>query len=209
MRRTAATFPTSRSSAKTDSSSRGVFWDSICRDGWSSHSAEFSNIEEFLYIDMSRYDKFVKHPHQDPDSAQLLKTLADFRYELRRFLHFSERVALDAGLQPQQHQLLLQVAGAADGLAVTIAYAADRLGLKHNSTVELVDRSEREGLLIRVTDSKDKRRMILRLTAKGKRLLERLSNDHANELKERAPRLIEALENVTLHADAFVEPETR
>ena len=45
-----------------------------------------------------------------PDS--LLRTLAEFRFELRRFLHFSECAALEAGLQPQQHQLLLQVAGA-------------------------------------------------------------------------------------------------
>lgn len=147
--------------------------------------------------------------HLAPDSALLLKTLAEFRYELRRFLHFSESVALEAGLQPQQHQLLLQVAGAADTSPVTIAYAAERLGLKHNSTVELVDRSEREGLLARVADTNDKRRMILRLTGKGKRLLDRLANDHAKELKERAPRLIKALENVTRHAEAVAEPEAR
>ena len=81
-----------------------------------------------------------------PGPDLLLRTLAEFRYELRRFLHFSECAALDAGLQPQQHQLLLQVAGAPQDTAVTISYAAERLGLKHNSAVELVDRSEREGL---------------------------------------------------------------
>jgi DNA-binding MarR family transcriptional regulator len=151
----------------------------------------------------------MKHSRQGPDSALLLKTLADFRYELRRFLHFSECVAVDAGLQPQQHQLLLQIAGATDVTVATIAYAAERLGLKHNSTVELVDRSEREGLLTRVRDSNDKRRMILKLTVKGKRLLERLSNDHAKELKDRAPRLIEALGKVTIQADAVAEPEMR
>jgi len=129
-------------------------------------------------------------------------TLAEFRYELRRFLHFSERVALEAGLQPQQHQLLLQIAGAGKGEAVTIAYAAERLGLKHNSTVELVDRSEHEGLLTRTADPGDKRRAILEMSAKGRRLLDRLSTDHAKELKERAPRLIEALEHVRSHAAA-------
>ena len=102
----------------------------------------------------------------------LLRTLAEFRFELRCFLHFSETAALEAGLQPQQHQLLLQVAGAPEGMAVTVAYAAERLGLKHNSAVELVDRSEREGLLARTVDAADKRRAILRLTRKGKRLLE-------------------------------------
>jgi DNA-binding MarR family transcriptional regulator len=130
----------------------------------------------------------------------LLSTLAEFRYELRRFLHFSECVSLDAGLHPQQHQLLLQVAGAPEGAAVTIAYAAERLGLKHNSTVELVDRSEREGLLTRAADPHDKRRAILELTNKGRRLLDRLASEHAKELTIRAPRLIEALENVRSHA---------
>ena len=139
--------------------------------------------------------------HQANPSS-LLKTLAEFRYELRRFVHFSESVSLAAGLQPQQHQLLLQIAGAPDNEAVTIAYAAERLGLKHNSTVELVDRSEREGLLTRTADPGDKRRAILQMSTKGHRLLDRLATEHAKELKERAPRLIEALEHVRAHAGA-------
>jgi DNA-binding MarR family transcriptional regulator len=137
-----------------------------------------------------------------PDLAEtdtLHRTLANFRYELRRFLSFSEGQALAAGLQPKQHQLMLQVAGAAPGTAVTIAYAAARLGLKHNSAVELVDRCEREGLLERTPDPTDRRRAILRLTPKGRRLLRRLSEAHARELNELAPRLIAALERIRLH----------
>ena len=131
----------------------------------------------------------------DADLA-LLRTLADFRHELRRFLHFSEAAALEAGLQPQQHQLLLQVAGAPNGDEVTISYAAERLSLKHNSTVELVDRSEREGLLVRRIDGDDKRRALLSVTAKGRKILARLSIDHARELNEMAPRLVKALEQI-------------
>jgi DNA-binding MarR family transcriptional regulator len=138
------------------------------------------------------------------DSGRLLHTLADFRYELRRFLQFSESAAQEAGLQPQQHQLLLQVAGAADGTAVTIAYAAGRLGLKHNSTVELVDRSEREDLIERTIDKEDKRRAILRLTRKGRQVLHRLSGEHARELNEMAPRLVRALRKVQMHSGAPV-----
>lgn len=137
----------------------------------------------------------ISHPH-----SGLLGTLADFRHELRRFLHFSEGSALAAGLQPQQHQLLLQVAGAPQGTPVTIAYAAARLGLKHNSAVELVDRSEREGLLARTPDADDKRRAILCITRKGRHVLNHLSGDHARELNEMAPRLIQALEQVRSHA---------
>jgi len=150
----------------------------------------------------------MKHIQRETNFHSLLESLADFRYELRRFVHFSERAALEAGLHPQQHQLLLQVAGARSGVAVTIAYAAERLGLKHNSTVELVDRSEREGLLTRAADPDDRRRAMLAMTSKGRRLLDRLSSDHAKELQERAPRLIQALEQVSSHATIDAGMET-
>lgn len=136
----------------------------------------------------------------DSTSSDLLCALAEFRYELRQFLHFSEAAALEAGLQPQQHQLLLQVAGAPEATQVTIGYVAERLALKHNSTVELVDRSEREELLERTTDPHDRRCAILRLTRRGRRMLERLSDAHARELHEMTPRLITALQGVRLHA---------
>lgn len=140
----------------------------------------------------------MKFESENPD--HLLRTLAEFRFELRRFLQFSEGASLEAGLHPQQHQLLLQVAGAAEGTAVTIAYAANRLGLKHNSTVELVDRSEREDLIERAADKDDKRRAILRLTRKGRQVLHKLSGDHARELNEMAPRLVRALRRVQVHS---------
>ena len=144
---------------------------------------------------------------ETPD--HLLSTLAEFRYELRRFLQFSEAAAHEAGLQPQQHQLLLQIAGVPEGTPVTIAYAAGRLGLKHNSTVELVDRSERDSLIERTTDREDRRRAILRLTRKGRQLLHRLTDDHARELNEMAPRLVQTLRRVQLHARPAIAPEAR
>jgi DNA-binding MarR family transcriptional regulator len=146
---------------------------------------------------------------EGPSPGLLLRTLAEFRYELRRFLLFSECAAFEAGLQPQQHQLLLQVAGALENTAVTIAYAAERLGLKHNSTVELVDRSEREGLLARTVDVDDKRRAILRVTRKGRLVLERLAGDHAKELNELAPRLTKALKHISFNAQRSSGVEAR
>jgi DNA-binding MarR family transcriptional regulator len=142
-------------------------------------------------------------------SESLLRTLAGFRFELRRFLHFSECAALEAGLHPQQHQLLLQVAGAPEAASVTIAYAAERLGLKHNSAVELVDRSEREGLLKRAVDAGDRRRAILQLTRKGKQVMRQLAGDHARELNEMAPRLAQALANIGAHVDGGSGAEVR
>ncbi|AXC10793.1 Transcriptional regulator, MarR family [Acidisarcina polymorpha] len=100
------------------------------------------------------------------------------------------------GLQPQQHQLLLQIAGAPAGATTTIAYAAGRLGLRHNSVVELVDRSEKQRLLKRVEDQADRRRVLLRLTRKGERLLLQLADEHASELHDMAPRLASVLHRI-------------
>lgn len=122
-----------------------------------------------------------------------MESLAGFRYRLRMFLHFSEQAAVAAGLQPQQHQLLLQVAGAPPDATPTIAYAAERLGLRHNSVVELVNRSVEEGLLQRADDPTDARRVLLRVTAKGDRVLNRLAAHHRTELEVMGPALIEAL----------------
>ncbi len=140
-------------------------------------------------------------------SPSLLRPLAEFRYELRSFLCFSEQAALGAGLHPQQHQLLLQVAGAPEEATLTIAYAAARLGLKHNSAVELVDRSEREGLLGREIDPQDKRRILLHITRKGEDILNRLTNEHARELNIMAPRLLAALKHVRTHAQDSAKGE--
>jgi DNA-binding MarR family transcriptional regulator len=148
----------------------------------------------------------LEHDSVAPD---LLTALAGFRYELRRFLHFSESAALEAGLQPQQHQLLLQVAGAAESAQVTIGYVAERLALKHNSAVELADRSEREGLLERTADARDRRCAILRVTRKGRRMLERLADAHARELHEMAPDLIGALERVRIHGNPAAKLEAQ
>lgn len=125
--------------------------------------------------------------------AELMERLAEFRYRLRRFLQFSEQAATAAGLQPQQHQLLLQIAGAPAGAVPTIAYAAERLGLRHNSVVELANRSEDEGLLERISDETDARRVLLRVTPRGSLVLHKLAAHHRSELEIMGPALIEAL----------------
>jgi DNA-binding MarR family transcriptional regulator len=122
-----------------------------------------------------------------------LRTLAEFRYSLRQFLLFSEQRAEGAGLQPQQHQLLLQIAGAPEGVATTVSYAAQRLGLRHHSVVELSNRCEEAGLLQRVHDASDRRRVMLEVTAEGQRILHALSADHERELHELLPRLVQSL----------------
>jgi DNA-binding MarR family transcriptional regulator len=134
--------------------------------------------------------------NRDPAERHLLQALADFRFQLRSFLQFSERVAHRVNLHPQQHQLLLQVAGAPGGRSVSIAYAAKRLGLRHNSVVELVNRSATEGLLVRAPDPQDRRRVALAITVKGRTMLKELSQGHARELRELGPLLVRSLKRV-------------
>jgi DNA-binding MarR family transcriptional regulator len=122
-----------------------------------------------------------------------LRNLAEFRYQLRRFLQFSEGCAAEAGLHPQQHQLLLQLAGAPGDVETTVSYAAERLGLRHHTVVELSKRCEEAGLIHRNQDLDDRRRIQLQVTAKGHRVLRTLSEDHAQELYDLAPTLIGAL----------------
>jgi DNA-binding MarR family transcriptional regulator len=122
-----------------------------------------------------------------------IRALAEFRYTLRRFLHFSEAAATSAGLTPQQHQLLLQIAGAPDGVPTSISYLAERLALRHNSTVELGTRCEAAGLVERTGDPANRRHVVLRLTPEGSRILRQLSEAHGRELHELGPELVAAL----------------
>lgn len=143
-----------------------------------------------------------------PSSALRLQVLAEFRHQLRLFLHFSEEAAAKLSLQPQQHQLLLQIAGAPEGVQATVGYAADRLGLRHNSVVELSKRCEDTGLIRRAHEGPDRRCVLLELTAKGRQTLEALSIDHARELNELAPRLVKTLSKIqAAHGKAHGSPE--
>jgi DNA-binding MarR family transcriptional regulator len=123
--------------------------------------------------------------------------LAHFRLELRRFLHFSERAAHAAGLEPQQHQLLLALKGlpTADE-PPTVGNVAAWLAIQHHSAVELVDRAVAHGLVRREHDTQDRRRVLVQLTADGEGLLDRLSVQHQDELQSMAPALLDALRRV-------------
>jgi DNA-binding MarR family transcriptional regulator len=110
------------------------------------------------------------------------EVLARFRYGLRVFQRFSEDAARAAGVTPAQHQLLLAVRGFPGGRP-TISELAEWLQLRHNSTVELIDRAEEAGLLTRHTDGDDRRRQRLELTPSGSELLGRLSAAHRQELR--------------------------
>ncbi|HUB33497.1 MAG TPA: MarR family transcriptional regulator [Bryobacteraceae bacterium] len=124
------------------------------------------------------------------------RALSRFRYEIRRFLHFSEEAARAEGLEPQQHQLLLAIEGLDDHGSPTIRQLAEHLILRHHSVVGLVDRLEERGLVERVRGAEDRRQVCVRLSAAGSEILHRLSRIHREELRRSGPKLVEALGGV-------------
>jgi DNA-binding MarR family transcriptional regulator len=130
-----------------------------------------------------------------PQSADY-QALANFRYALRQFMEFSASAAKGVGLTPQQHQAMLSVIGAPEGQAVTIGFLAERMLLKHHSTVELVDRLVELDLLARHPDPADRRKVLLTLTTKGRRLLTKLSATHIEELRRIRPVFASLLERL-------------
>jgi DNA-binding MarR family transcriptional regulator len=134
-------------------------------------------------------------PRSNTSDADV-QALAEFRYRIRRFLRFSEEAAREAGLEPQQHQLLLAAAGAVNGPA-TVGELAERLQLKPHSVDELINRAESNGLVSRHRSEEDRRRVLVEPTAEGRRALDRLSDSHRAELRGVAEGLIEALARIS------------
>jgi DNA-binding MarR family transcriptional regulator len=124
------------------------------------------------------------------------RRLAEFRYKMRRFLHFSQEAAAAAGLHAKQYQMLQVIAGMPEGMSPTIAAVASRLCLRHNSTVELVNRTIEAKLIRKVADPIDHRRLLLQITPAGYKVLSTLVEYHLRELEELGPELIRALKRV-------------
>jgi len=131
--------------------------------------------------------------HLGPLRAADYRALAEFRYRLRRFLHFSERAARAAGLEPQQHMLLLALRGMPSAAPASIGVLAERLQIAHHSAVELVDRMEGRGLIRRARSRTDRRRVLVELTRRGAAVLPRLARAHRAELRSLAPTLLRSL----------------
>lgn len=123
--------------------------------------------------------------------------LASFRYALRSFLHFSESAAEGSGLTAQQYQAMLVVRGCSEDRRVTINDLAQQLLIRHNSAVGLVDRLHRQGLVAREPSPLDGRKVYLRLTSKGERVLDRLAGVHREELRRIGPQLRQLLQQIT------------
>lgn len=113
----------------------------------------------------------------------MIQDLAWFRYNLRKFLRFSEKAARQCGVTPQQHQLMLGVAGFTGNGAATVSQLAEFLQERHNSVVGLVERAELRGLVRRKQGTSDRRLVMVSLTRQGEQVLSKLAQLHQEEVK--------------------------
>lgn len=112
-----------------------------------------------------------------------LRNLAWFRYNLRKFLRFSEKAARQCGVTPQQHQLMLGVSGYTGRGTATVSELAEFLQERHNSVVGLVERAVQRGLVRKQHDLHDRRFVLVSLTAEGEQILAQLTELHKEEVK--------------------------
>jgi DNA-binding MarR family transcriptional regulator len=129
-------------------------------------------------------------------STSDFQRLAEFRYRIRQFLHFSEEAARQNGIEPQQHQLMLAIKGLPPGLRPTVRVLASRLCLRHHSTVELINRLVERGAAVRRPSEQDRREVLVELTAHGEEVLRQLSILHWEELQTSGPALSGALQGI-------------
>jgi len=124
------------------------------------------------------------------------QALAEFRYQIRKFLHFSERAVEAAGLERGQYQLMLSIKGMPPDSRPRIRDLADMLQIQHHSAVELINRMEARGYVYRERSQKDRREVLLALTPRGEKVLAELALHHHEQLQEAAPQLVSALRRV-------------
>lgn len=117
------------------------------------------------------------------------ENLAGFRHALRKFLRFSEDAAKRAGVTPQQHQALLAIKGFPGREVVSVGELASRLQLRHHTAVELLDRLVELRLVLREASTQDRRRVNVRLTPRGEKILTKLSTSHREQLRRISPML--------------------
>lgn len=124
------------------------------------------------------------------------RALAEFRYQIRKFLAASEEIALSARLRPQQYVMLLMLRGLPAGKEPTVQVLAERLRIRHNSAVELANRLSKRGLIRRSRSKEDSRKVFIHLTRNGAALIEKLVERRIVQLHSSQPELIRALNAV-------------
>ena len=127
------------------------------------------------------------------------RALAELRYRIRHFLYEGDAAARQFGLEPQQYLLLLAVRGLPEGTEATIRTLAERLALKHNSAVELIDRMEKHGYVHRIRSLDDRRCVLVSLLPRGKKLLGKVARQRITELRAGGTALVNTIDALLGH----------
>lgn len=143
-----------------------------------------------------------------PDETAIpnFQAMAELRYQIRKFLRFSENAARRHGIEPQQHQLLLAIRGLPDNLHPTIGVLAERMQLQHHSTVELIDRLVDRGFVCRLRATDDRRQVLVKLTHDGEEFLKKLSLHHLQELQSTGPKFVSVLQDLIRSSTTAPKP---
>ena len=136
----------------------------------------------------------MSYDNDDNLTAKEYQALAEFRYQIRRFLHLSEEAANRAGVEARQYQFLLALKGLIEQERVTIRDLAERMQLRHHSVVGMVNRLVERKLIERRRGEHDRRQVYIHLTPKGELLLRKLAVYHRGELEAFGPALVRSLE---------------
>jgi DNA-binding MarR family transcriptional regulator len=127
-------------------------------------------------------------------------TLADLRYQLRRFLRVREIAAREAGIEPQQYLMLLQIKGLEGREVPTMAILAERLQIRHHSAVQLANRLVKRGMAERRRDQHDRRKVVVCLRPAGEKVLRRLASYSVDELTTEGPQLASSLKRLLMQS---------
>lgn len=110
------------------------------------------------------------------------EVLADFRYQIRKFVRFSEQLARRHKIKPLQYLLLLHIKGYPGRDWATVGELAERLQAQPHGVVALISRCEKQGFVERRRSSEDRRRIEVHLLKKGEKILDALARLHRAEL---------------------------
>lgn len=115
-------------------------------------------------------------------SKKEFETLSHFRYQLRRFMRFSEQITQEYGVTHLQYLVLLHIKGTQGRDWATIGELAERLQSHHHGAVSLVSRCEKLNLVYRQQNEADRRVVEVHLTPAGEKLVAQLARKHRDEL---------------------------
>ena len=115
--------------------------------------------------------------------------IASWRAALRSFHSASKRILKQHGVTPMQYQALLVIRIATEPDGITVSGLSEELGIRHNSTVGLINRMETHGDVKRERSRADRRVAHLRITPAGESMLHKLVEAHWKELGAIAPEM--------------------